>query len=486
MPTYSYDRLSPQDNSFLLWETPYVQMHVSSTLVLEAGPLRTADGGIDFAAIRRGTEAFLHRVPRYRQKLFQIPLAQHAVWVDDARFDLDYHLRHTALPKPGNAEQLKRLSSRVMAQPLDRKRPLWETWIVEGLDGGERFAMITKIHHCMIDGASGVDLFQIMMSASPEAPPLGEPPPFIPRPVPSRRELLRDEVRRTLSIPARALQSLRELRDEAEDFRSELEARARAVVNTVGLASGAEETPLNGSVGPHRRFDWLAMPLGEVKAVRRALDCTVNDVVLTVVTGAVRAYFQHRGVDPASTRFRVSSPVSVRSEDQKGKLGNNVSSWILELPIHESDPRRQLGLIHEETVRLKETRQALGVQTINKIAEFTPSVLLSLGARANEGQINTLVTNVPGPQIPLYFRGARVLAMYPQVPLMEGLGLGIALASYDGTLHWGFNSDPDIVPDADVFVSKVREAYDAVARTAGVERKELEQVKPRERARGGR
>ena len=306
----------------------------------------------------------------------------------------------------------------------------------------------------------------------------------MPRPVPSRRELLRDEVRRTFSIPARAVQSLREFRDEAEDFRDELATRARAVVNMVGLAGGADDTPLNGTLGPHRRFDWLSMPLAEVKAIRRALDCTVNDVVLTVVTGAVRSYFLHRGVDPTHTSFRVSSPVSVRSEDQKGKLGNNVSSWILTLPVHEPDPRQQLGQVHEETVRLKETRQALGVQTMNKIAEFTPSVLLSLGARANEGQINTIVTNVPGPQLPLYFRGARVLAMYPQVPLMAGMGLGIALTSFDGTLHWGFNSDPDIVPDADVFVEKVEQAYDAVAKEAGVERKEpLALVVPRKRER---
>jgi WS/DGAT/MGAT family acyltransferase len=483
MPKYSFERLSPQDNSFLLWETPYVHMHVSSTIVFDAGPLRTPEGGVDFAAIRRGTEAFLHRVPRYRQKLFQIPLAQHSVWVDDARFDLDYHLRHTALPKPGSDAQLKRLSARVMSQPLDRRRPLWETWIVEGLSGGERFAMITKIHHCMIDGASGVDLFQIMMSPSPEAPPLAEPPPFMPRPTPSRRELLRDELRRTLSIPARALRDFREFREQAEDFGSEVAMRARAVVSMVGLAGGADETPLNGTVGPHRRFDWLKTPLAEVKAIRKALDCTVNDVVLTVVTGAVRAYFLHRAVDPSSLSFRVSAPVSVRSEDQKGKLGNNVSSWIIALPIDEPDPRQQLGLIHEETVRLKETRQALGVQTINKIAELTPSVLLSLGARANEGQINTIVTNVPGPQFPLYFRGARALEIYPQVPLMEGLGIGIALTSYDGTLHWGFNSDPDLVPDADVFVEKVQAAYEAVAKEAGIEREPALSVVPGSRPR---
>ena len=469
MPSYSYERLSSQDNSFLLWETPYVHMHVSSTLVFDAGPLKTPDGGIDFAAIRRGTEAFLHRVPRYRQKLFNIPFARHAVWVDDARFDLDFHLRHTALPKPGSAAQLKRLSARIMSQQLDRRRPLWETWIVEGLENGERFAMITKIHHCMIDGASGVDLFQIMMSPSPEAAPLGEPPPFLPRPTPSRRELLRDELQRTASIPTRAVRDFREFREQAEDFGAEV--ATRAIVNMFGMAGGADATPLNGNVGPHRRFDWLKMPLADVKAIRRALDCTVNDVVLTIVTGAVRNYFLHRAVDPSSVTFRVSAPVSVRSEDQKGKLGNNVSSWIIELPIHEPDPRQQLALIHEETVRLKETRQALGVQTINKVAEFTPSVLLSLGARASEGKINTIVTNVPGPQMPLYFRGARVLEMYPQVPLLAGLGIGIALASYDGTLHWGFNSDPDIVPDADVFAEKVQEAYEEVAKEAGVERK---------------
>ncbi len=468
MPKYSYERLTAQDNSFLLWETPYVQMHVSSTIVLDAGPLRTASGGVDFEAIRRGTEAYLHRVPRYRQRLFFIPFAQHAVWVDDARFDLDFHLRHTALPKPGSVAQLKRLSARIMSQPLDRKRPLWETWIVEGLEGGARFAMITKIHHCMIDGASGVDLFQIIMSPSPEVRKLEEPPPFLPRPVPSRRELLSEEIVRTVTMPARALRDFRRFREETEDLGEEVRARARAIVSMLGVGISADATPFNGTVGPHRRFDWLDMSLADVKAIRKALGCTVNDVVLTIVTGAVRSYLIHRGVDPEAVTFRVSVPVSVRRDDERGRLGNRVSSWILALPIAEADPRSQLAAIHEETVRLKETRQALGVETINKIAELTPSVLLSLGARAVSGPIHTIVTNVPGPQIPLYFQGARVLAMYPQVPLLETLGLGIALASYDGALHWGFNSDPDIVPDADVFVEKVQAAYAGVAAIAGV------------------
>ncbi len=186
------------------------------------------------------------------------------------------------------------------------------------------------------------------------------------------------------------------------------------------------------------------------------------------MTGAVRRYLLHRAVDPARIRFRVSAPVSVRRDEEKGKLGNRVSSWVLELPIAEGDASVQLALIHEQTVRLKESRQALGVETMMSVAEYTPSVLLSLGARAVAGPVNSIVTNVPGPQLPLYFEGARVLEMYPQVPLMGNLGMGIALTSYDGGLHWGFNSDPDVVPDADVFVEKIEESYQALAALAGI------------------
>ena len=191
MPDRPYDRLSAQDNSFLLWENanPNVRMHVASTGIFDIGPLATQAGGVDIDLVRRATESFLPQVPRYRQKLHQIPVFDHAVWVDDPHFDLDYHVRHTALPKPGTLAQLKNLVARVMAQPLDRKRPLWETWIVEGLEGGEQFAMITKIHHCMIDGSSGVDLANIQFSPSPEPRELAEPMPFRPRPAPRRLEL---------------------------------------------------------------------------------------------------------------------------------------------------------------------------------------------------------------------------------------------------------------------------------------------------------
>src|SRR5262245_6676789 len=466
MPRYGYDRLTAQDNSFLLWETPYVHMHVASTMVFETGPFRTNEGGVDIERYKRATEAILHRVPRYRQKLHWIPGFQHAVWVDDPRFNLDFHVRHTALPKPGSPAQLKRLSARIMSQPLDRRRPLWENWVVEGLEGGERFALITKIHHCMIDGASGMDLSQILMSPSPEPSEFEPPPPFVPKPAPSRTELLRAEVGRMLTTPLRVARDFRRFSQESEDVREEVRTRLRAVVKMAGMGMSADATPLNGRVGPHRRFDWLRVPLAEMKAMRHALGCTINDVVLTIVTGAVREYLLLRGIDPASLTFRVSAPVSVRSAAERGKLGNHVSSWVIPLPISEPDPRAQLDALHAETARLKEERTALGVETIMTLADFTPSTLLTLGARAASGPINTIVTNVPGPQFPLYLQGARMLEIYPQVPLLEGLGVGIALASYDGFVHWGFNSDPDLVPDADVFVEQIRASYRRVAELA--------------------
>jgi WS/DGAT/MGAT family acyltransferase len=389
------------------------------------------------------------------------------VWVDDPHFDIDYHIRHTALPKPGSDEQLKKLAARIMAQPLDRKRPLWETWVVEGLDG-DRFAMITKIHHCMIDGASGVDLAYIQMSTSPEVPQLARPPTFYPRPAPSRFDLWRDEVARQARMPLQIVRDFQEFTSHAEDLGHELLTRAKALVNTLGMGTTADETPMNGRVGPHRRFDWFDCRVDDLKAVRREWSCTINDVVLTIVTGAIRDYLRSRGVDPEAIEFRVSSPVSVRKQEERGTLGNKVSSWIIPLPIAHEGPRAQLDAIHALTRELKESRQALGVEMMMQVAEWTPSVLLSLGARAMSGPINTIVTNVPGPQVPLYFHGARVRAIYPMVPLMEGMGLGIALTSYAGTMSFGFNADPDIVPDLDRFVQAMRRSLERVASEAGV------------------
>ena len=467
MPSYSYELLPFQDNSFLQAETHDVHMHVASTLIFDSGPLRTKDGGIDVARIKDGIVDVLHRIPRYRQRLHWVPFEQQAVWVDDPHFDLDYHVRHAALPRPGTPEQLQKLSARIMSQQLDRKRPLWETWVVEGLDDGESFALIQKIHHCMIDGSSGVDLAHVLLSPSPEAALLHERPPFVPRVAPTRSELFGDSLLRRVSAPLRLMRDLRGFATGVDDLREEIAVRFRAIGDLLSVGGAADATPLNGQVGPHRRFDWFEVPLDELRRVRRAWECTINDVVLTVVTGGVRDYLIHRAVDPRRVEFKFAAPVSVRSEAERGELGNRVSSWTVVAPIGESDPKRQLDAIRAETQRLRETRHALGVETMMSVAARAPSTLMSLGAQAISNPTNMVVTNVPGPQLPLYCAGARLRAIFPQVPLMPGQGVGVALMSYAGTVCWGINSDPELIPDADVFVEKLQQALGRVCESAG-------------------
>ncbi|MAI77736.1 MAG: hypothetical protein CL917_02230 [Deltaproteobacteria bacterium] len=463
----NYERLTATDNAFLIFETPKLHMHVSSTMIFEAHALTRADGGIDFDRIKRATEGYLHKIPRYRQKLHFIPIENHAVWVDDKNFNLDYHVRHTALPKPGSEEQLKRLSARIMAQPLDRSRPLWEAWVIEGIEG-DRFALITKLHHCMIDGNSGVDLAQIMMSPTADRS-LPEIPPYTPRPRPSRSELFRDEIVRRVSLPLKALEGLRAFTDETDDLLAELTSRAKILWHTIGAGLTPSETPLNGQPSHHRKFDWLEVSLDDIKALRRGLECSVNDIVLTVVTGAVREFMQLRGVDPERISFKISAPVSVRTEEEQGKLGNRVSSWIFELPIHEADPRKQLNHIHSLTQDFKNTNQALGISMIMRVAEWTPASLLSLGAQATNGPINSIVTNVPGPQFPLYLQGAKLLSAFPQVPLLGEMGIGIALMSYNGRVCWGFNANPDVMHDLDLFVELIEKSLKAMGDLCGIE-----------------
>lgn len=463
MPAYNYERLSAQDNSFLVFEEPGLYMHVSSTQIFELGPLEAKGGGVDFPRIRDFIASVLHRIPRYRQKLAWVPVENRPVWIDDPDFDIGYHVRHTSLPQPGTEEQLRKLSARVMAQHLDRARPLWELWVVEGLEGG-RFAIVGKIHHCMIDGSSGVDVSMILQSPDPNATTIEPAPEFYPRPAPSNAELMSDAAWLRLQAPFRALGSWRNFRREAEDLGEELRVRAKAIVDLYSSQmTSASPTPINGEIGPHRVFDWWTVPLSEVKAMRRALDCTVNDVVLTVVTGAFREFFIKRSVDPTDLDFRIQAPVSIRSEEEKGKLGNRISAWVVPLPVGEEDPRRQLAAIHETTQELKDTRQALGVEMMMSVMDGLPPALLSLAARGASSGMNSIVTNVPGPQFPLYLLGAKLEGMYPQVPLLQNVGLGIALISYDGKVCWGFNADFGRVPDLADFVQCVKNAFARVS-----------------------
>ncbi|MDG2307914.1 MAG: wax ester/triacylglycerol synthase family O-acyltransferase [Candidatus Binatia bacterium] len=466
MSSYNYDRLSAQDYSFLTFEKGGVHMHVASVQIFEAGPMRTESGGVNIRAIRKATESVLHLIPRYRQRLAWTPVEGRPVWVDDAEFNLGYHIRHTSLPRPGDTEQLKHLAARIMSQPLDRTRPLWESWVVEGLEGGDRFAIVSKMHHCMMDGSSGVDLAHILLSPVPQTD-TPKPVAYIPRPVPTGYELLRDSVGRALSAPIEAVHGLQEFANASADLRDELRVRIDALRELAGwVVKGASDTPMNGKLGPHRRFDWLTMPLDDVKALSKRLHCTVNDVILATVSGAVRTFLIHRRVDPERIDFRVSAPVSVRREEDRGKMGNHVSSWIVRLPIDLSDPLDRLRGIHAITQDLKASNQALGVEMMMAMAEWTPSVVLSLGARAASGPINMIVTNVPGPQIPLYLLGARLLEAFPLVPLLENTGLGIALFSYDGRLCWGFNGEYERLADMRRFVEAVQAAFEELRAAA--------------------
>jgi len=464
---YAYEKLSAQDASFLAAEGPTTPMHVSAIQIYESGPLRE-DGGIAIDRIRAAYASVLHQVPRYRQKLAWVPIERWPVWVDDPHFQLDYHIRHVALPHPGGLEELKRVASRVLAHPLDRNRPLWELWVIEGL-AGDRFATISKVHHCMVDGMSGVELAQRLLTVEPSQT-IDTPPPFIPRETPSGLELLRDQLFRRALMPLRAVRGLRAFRDEVDDVRGEVTTRLRALADVAGIAlARASETPLNGPLSPHRRFDWHEMSLADVKAVRRKLGCTVNDVVLATVTEAVRRFLVSRNVDPAHIRFRVAAPVSVRAPGDARATGNRVSSWMIELPIAESDRLRQVELLHRETRHLKESRQAVGIDMLMGAAEMATPGIFSLGAQLVSGPVNAIVTNVPGPQLPLYMLGARMLAIVPQVPIMEGIGLGIALMSYDGRIFWGFTADYELLPDLSRVVRGVVDSFAELAAAAGVD-----------------
>ncbi len=469
MPKSAYDRLSVLDNSFLLTESPTNHMHVAGTAIYEAGPLRTPEGGIDIDHIRAYVASRLHLIPRYRQVLSHTPIEGHPIWVDDQHFNVEYHVRHASLPRPGDERQLKRLSGRVMSQQLDRSKPLWEIYIVEGLEGGERFAMISKVHHCMVDGLSSVDLLEVLLTPTP-TDHIEPGPRWVPRPVPTAWQLLRAEAGRYASAPLDLVRGfggfLQDIRDPRSDVRTMLRAARGALRSSLRTVS---DTPLNRPIGPHRRFDWLLMEIKDVKEVKDALGGSLNDIVLATVAGAVRGFLEGRRVNVDLLDFRVMAPVSVRSADERGTLGNRVSAWIVDLPIAERDPRRCVERIREATARLKDSKQALGAEVLTRVAGWTPSTLLSLGARMVTRALpfNLVVTNVPGPQVPLYLLGSRMLENYPQVPLTDYLGLGVALFSFAGKLCWGFIADWDLVPDVHDFATAVEASFKELQKAAG-------------------
>lgn len=449
-----YDRLTGLDTVFLDLESPGVHMHVGSVGVFDPGPMSNADGSVDFTRIVELAEAGLARAPRFRQKLAWTPVTGHPVWVDDEHFNLLYHVRHTALPVPGDERRLKRLVGRIMSEKLDRAKPMWELWFVEGLEHG-RIAVISKVHHCLIDGVSGVDLLAAFMGTDPEHRSASAEPSWMPRPPPSSARMLADEVWRRAALPGRVLGGAARALRAPERSLDEASHTASGFVEGLRKSlSPGSETPFNVPIGPHRRFDWTRTDLGAIRDVRKKLDGTLNDVVLATVAGAVRHYLDHHGVDVAEIDFRVFIPVSTRTDEERGKLGNRVTMLVAKLPVDEPDPRKRFTRVATETQHLKASGQAAGTSVLSEISDWTTTSVLSSMSRlaASRRSYNMVVTNVPGPPIPVFLNGARMIETYPLVPLFENQALGIALFSYDGSLYWGFNACWDAVPDLHDFV----------------------------------
>ncbi|MCA9519749.1 MAG: wax ester/triacylglycerol synthase family O-acyltransferase [Myxococcales bacterium] len=463
-----YERLSMLDASFLEIESDAAHMHVGAVILFESGPLEREHGGIDYELIKRYVEASIQRVPRYRQRLGHVPMLKHPVWVDDDRFVIDYHVRHAGLPKPGSLRQLKRLAGRIFSQKLDRGRPLWEFWVVEGLEG-DRFAVITKVHHCMIDGISGVDLIAALLRTNrDDRIPAIEP--WAPRPLPTPQEILEGEVKHRFDGQLALFDSIRRALDDPTEFVEKAQRVVQGLAETIGVGLlPASHSPLDTQrLGPNRRFDWCSFPLERVKRLKNDLGGTVNDVVLTTVAGALRRFFERRGSDPREiVDYRALIPVNVRSRTQRGTLGNKVSMILCPLPIHIYDPRQRFEFVAAETEKLKASSKNLHANEIaEELGDLTGAGLV---ARAIQLAIrfkpyNITVTNVPGPPFPLYILGARLQAIYPMVPLFGDQSVGIALFSYDAKLFWGFSADWQLVPDLHELIEDMREAFEELER----------------------
>jgi diacylglycerol O-acyltransferase len=462
-----YEPLSAMDAMFLEIEDANLHMHIGGVALFEAGPLRVEGGGLDVERILSFVQAQLHRSPRLRQKLASIPSFGRPVWVDDARFNLLYHFRHAALPEPGDVRQLKRLAGRILSQQLDRGKPLWEIWLVEKLEG-ERFAVVSKLHHCMADGVSSGDLLGMLMGRRPDYQP-GPAPAWIPRPPPPGARMVADEIARRARGPLSLLGGGRRRSGGGARDSADLLGFVRDAARGAWRAAQAglrpvSETPLNVEVGPHRRFDWTRLSLEEMRRIGHAAGGTVNDVALALVAGAVRSFLQRRAGGVADIEFRVAVPVDVRSEDERGRLGNRVSTLVVTLPIDEADPWRRLERVAETTREHKASGESQAVDLLGRAADFLPPGVMARLSQAGSQAVNMIVTNVPGVAQPVYMLGARMLESYPVVPLMTNEALNIALYSYDGSLFWGFDADWDVLPDLHEFVESVPAGFEELCK----------------------
>ncbi len=449
-----YERLTSLDASFLAFEETSSHMHLGSVSLFDAKPLRTKAGGLDFAAIESAITQIIPRNPRLRQKVWW-PTGGPPVWVDDPNFHVGYHIRHAALPSPGSLDQLKQLSARIMSRTLDAAKPLWENWIVEGIEG-DRCAIIAKLHHSLADGISARDILIGYLGLEPGDVP--EPiEPFVARPAPSVAQL-------HLDAALRRAEKARELGGWLKDMLGKPDIGSTLLKSANDLLGAASNmlrdpspTPLNRPIGPHRRFDFTSSDFGAIREIRKASGAKVNDIVLAVVSGAVRRFLLDRKLRVDDLDFRVMVPVNVRTEEENGTAGNRVSNMTVPLALFETDPRRRLQRVMDSSSRAKRSQQsAIGdmfAQAVDSAGFFLPRSLA--GMVSNRVMANMVVTNVPGPQFPQFLLGGEMLSSFPLVPLAPQQALGVALYSYNGVLHWGCNADWDLVPDLSKFVKAI-------------------------------
>ena len=424
-------------------------MHVASTTVFE-GPAPA------YEELRDHIDSRLHLVPRFRQKLRLVPFGQgRPRWVDDPHLNLGYHIRHTALPDPGSDEQLRILAARLFSQRLDRSKPLWEMWLVDGLEG-DRFALVTKIHHALVDGVSGVDITNVLFDAAPDPPePPASPEPWVPRPEPSDGQVLGEALIERVTSPAELVRGARAfVRGPRRAARAAVDAlEAAGALARAGVAAPA--SPFNVDIGPYRRFATVDVPLAELKRIKNGAGGTVNDVVLAAVAGALGRYLRGHGHATQDLELRAMVPISVRSDQQHGALGNQVSSYMAPLPIWCDDPIDRLHRVSETMGDLKASKQAVGASLMTELADFAPPTIAAQAARLQSRQrfFNLVVTNVPGPQFSLYLLGRELQALYPMVPLARRQAVCFGIMSYNGQIHFGLIGDYDGMSDLEALAA---------------------------------
>ncbi len=455
------DRMSPLDASFLHIENDVSHMHIGSTGIFE-GPTPGYDRVL---AMVKGK---LPLVPRYRQVVRFVPLdLGRPVWSDDPHFNLEYHVRHTALPAPGGEPELRRLVGRLMSQQLDRTKPLWEIWMVEGLED-DRWAMVSKTHHCMVDGVSGTDLLSVIMDPSP-TPAVPVPDDWVPEPAPAPMQLAAEAVLDMARSPYEQMRSVRAATRVPRQAMAQVGELAQGLRSMAGLVRRTPPSTLNGPIGPHRRYAWASTSVDDIKTVRKGVGGTFNDVVLTAITRGFRDLLLGRG-ESTDRVVRTLVPVSVRGRDASGRavgdgtFENKVSAMFAELPVGVDDPAERLAAISAQMDGLKESKQAVAGEALTSLTGFAPPVLLALGTRlatrAPQRNVNTVTTNVPGPQTALYAAGSRMLKSYPFVPLAGQMRVGVAIFSYDGQVNFGVTGDYDSAPDIDVLCEGIEAGMD--------------------------